>query len=79
MATNTLAPPTGFDDLPIEEQIAFVESLWDSIAARPEQVSVPDWHQKILAERLAERPTPTREWNDVRDEIRAKFSRSSSH
>ena len=30
-----------------------MQSLWDHIAARPEQVPVPDWHREILAERLA--------------------------
>ena len=31
----------------------YVQSLWDHIAARPEDVPVPDWHREILAERLA--------------------------
>lgn len=45
-------PPPGFDDLPVEEQIEYVQALWDHIAARPEQVPVPAWHHEILAERL---------------------------
>ena len=31
-------PPPGFDDLPVDEQIDFVQSLWDRIAATAEQV-----------------------------------------
>ena len=45
-------PPPGFDDLPVEEQIEYVQALWDHIAARPEEVPVPAWHREILAERL---------------------------
>ncbi len=46
-------PPPGFDSLSVDEQIAYVQSLWDHIAARPEDVPVPDWHREVLAERLA--------------------------
>jgi len=49
-------PPPGFDALSIDEQIDYVQSLWDHIAARPEDVPVPDWHREILAERLAGYP-----------------------
>jgi putative addiction module component (TIGR02574 family) len=48
-------PPPGFDALSVDEQIDYVQSLWDHIAARPEDVPVPDWHREILAERLAAR------------------------
>ncbi|HXM50722.1 MAG TPA: addiction module protein [Pyrinomonadaceae bacterium] len=37
----------------VDEQIDYVQSLWDHIAARPEDVPVPDWHREILTERLA--------------------------
>lgn len=43
-------PPPGFDALSPDEQIDYVQSLWDHIAARPEDVPVPDWHREILAE-----------------------------
>ena len=46
-------PPPGFDALPVDEPIDYVQSLWDRIAARPEDVPVPDWHREVLAERLA--------------------------
>ena len=29
-----------------------MQSLWDRIAATPEQVAVPEWHREILDERL---------------------------
>ncbi len=65
-------PPPGFDDLPVDEQIDFVQSLWDRIAATSEQVPVPKWHQDILRERLAvykANPGAGRSWTDVRTDI----------
>lgn len=53
MSQTLPLPPPGFDALSVEEQIDYVQSLWDHIAARPEEVPVPDWHREILAERLA--------------------------
>ncbi|WP_342350091.1 addiction module protein [uncultured Nitrospira sp.] len=69
-------PPSGFDDLSVEEQIDFVQSLWDRIASTPEQVPVPEWHRQILLERLeAYRANPTagRPWEDVRADIDRKL------
>lgn len=50
-------PPPGFEALSVDEQIDYVQSLWDHIAARPEDVPVPEWHREILAERLAAHQT----------------------
>jgi putative addiction module component (TIGR02574 family) len=52
MAKTIPNPPPGFDDLSVEEQIDYVQNLWDRIAASPEKVPVPDWHMRILQERL---------------------------
>ena len=65
-------PPAGFDDLSVEEQINFVQSLWDRIASTPEQVPVPEWHKRILRERLEayqENSTTGRPWTEVRRDI----------
>lgn len=45
--------PEGFDDLPVEEQIAYVEQLWDRISATPEKIPTPGWHREVVRERLA--------------------------
>jgi putative addiction module component (TIGR02574 family) len=59
MAQALPLPPPGFDALSVDEQIDYLQSLWDRIAARPQQVPVPDWHREVLAERLASlRKTP---------------------
>ena len=54
MSQALKVPPPGFEQLTIEEQIDYVQSLWNVIAARPEKVAVPGWHGEILDERLAE-------------------------
>lgn len=46
-------PPPGFDDLSVDEQLDYVSSLWDRITFHPEHVPVPDWHWKIIEDRLA--------------------------
>ena len=68
--------PPGFDELSFDERIDLVQSLWDRIAATPEQVPVPDWHQRIIRERLESyrtSPGEGRSWADVRTEIEAKL------
>lgn len=70
------SPPPGFDELSVDERIDFVQSLWDRIAATPEQVPVPDWHRRIIRERLASyrtNPDAGRSWANVRNEIADKL------
>lgn len=52
VSSITITAP-GFDALTVDEQIDYLQSLWNRIAAKPEQVPVPDWHREILAQRLA--------------------------
>lgn len=69
-------PPPGFDDLPVDERIDFVQSLWDRIAATPEQVPVPEWHRRIIRDRLEayrENPAVGRPWAEVRSDIERKL------
>ena len=77
MAANLPLPPPGFDDLSPEDQIDYVQSLWDRIAAKPEQVPVPDWHRQVIRERIAGHeagPSEGRRWEEVRDEIRKQLA-----
>lgn len=81
MGTRLPIPPPGFDDLPVEEQIEYVHSLWSRITAKPDQVPVPDWHRGVLRERLAVDETGgerTTSWEQVRGEIRSRIDRSRS-
>ncbi|HEY2975979.1 MAG TPA: addiction module protein [Pyrinomonadaceae bacterium] len=70
-------PPPGFDALSVDDKIDYVQSLWDRIAARPEDVPVPDWHREIINERLAAHRANNdqgKEWEEVEREITAELS-----
>lgn len=69
-------PPPGFEDLAVEEQIAYVQALWDLIIVRPADVPVPEWHRAVIAERLAEARSidaPARPWSEVRADLHARL------
>ena len=69
-------PPPGFDQLTVEEQIDYVQSLWDRIAATPDQVPVPEWHRQVLDERIKDdgaNPDAGESWDVVRDRLRDKL------
>lgn len=70
MVDNVRTPPPGFDDMPVEDQIDYVQSLWDRIAAHPDRVPVPDWHLDELRRREgADDPADTSTWEEVRERI----------
>ena len=76
MPKPVVIPPPGFDDLSIDEQIDYVQSLWDRIAATPGQVPVPEWHREILDERLKDQdanPAAGESWDVVRDRLRDRL------
>jgi putative addiction module component (TIGR02574 family) len=65
-------PPPGFDDLPVAEQIDYVQSLWDRIAAAADQVPLQEWQRRILGERMVAHqaaPADASPWNEVLDRI----------
>jgi putative addiction module component (TIGR02574 family) len=69
-------PPPGFDALSVEEQIDYVQSLWERIAATPDQVPVPDSHRQVLEERLKDfeaNPDAGESWDIVQDRLRDKL------
>ena len=49
MSQTLPLPPPGFESLTVEEQIDYVQSLWDHSAAQPEQVPVPTGIRKYCA------------------------------
>ncbi len=67
MANRLPIPPPGFDELPVEDQIEYVQSLWDRIAASVNQVPLHEWQRRLLEERLAEHranPDDTESWEE---------------
>ena len=76
MAKPVPLPPPGFDDLSVDEQIDYLQSLWDRIAATPDAVPVPDWHGDIIDERLKDlqaNPDAGDSWEVVQDRLRKKI------
>lgn len=39
-------------EMSIEDRINFISDIWDSIAAIPENVQIPEWHKKELEKRI---------------------------
>ncbi len=69
-------PPPGFDALPVDEQIEYVQSLWDRIAASVDQVPLQLWQQALLEERLSAHrraPEDSQPWQDVIDRIQGRL------
>ena len=80
MSQSIPNPPPGFDDLSVDEKIEYVQSLWDRIAATDEQVPMPEWHRRVIADRMREfaaNPDAGRPWEAVRDELRRRLSGES--
>jgi putative addiction module component (TIGR02574 family) len=69
-------PPAGFDELSPEEKLEYIQALWHHVAAHPETVPVPEWHRRIITERLAayrRGEMTTRSWSEVREELLARL------
>ena len=65
-------PPPGFDDLSVDEQIEYLQSLWDRVTVAADTVPVPAWHAEIIRKRVAELeadPDSAIPWDQAREEI----------
>jgi putative addiction module component (TIGR02574 family) len=72
MEHTAIPEPPGFSELSKEEQIRYVQALWDRIAEHPDDVPVLESHLTLAEERLAEYrrdPTQARPAFEVLDEI----------
>lgn len=77
MARAIQKPAPGFDALAVNEQIEYVQALWERIAAREDDVPVPAWHSAELDRRLAEyeaAPDAGRSWEDIEANLRASLA-----
>jgi len=57
--------------LPPSERLELVEEVWDSLAASPESVPVPEWHKTEL-DRILDHPSPEppATWDEVQNRLR---------
>ena len=51
--SKDIPDPPGFSELTKEEQIRYLEALWDRIADQPGELPIPESHLALAAERLA--------------------------
>ena len=78
MSNQPQLPPPGFAELSVEEQITYVQTLWDRIAAQPDRVPLLDWQIRLVEERIAEHrahPELAEPWESVRDRLLASLGK----
>ena len=50
---ETLLPiPPSFTELSKAEQVKYIQSLWDQISERPDEIPVPERHLQLVENRL---------------------------
>lgn len=57
MGERLTSPPSGFDELPIEEQVAYVRMLSNHIAATHDLVILPNRQLQLIVRSRADRET----------------------
>ena len=77
---STLQPrsiPPGFEQLSKDQQIDYVQQLWDFILTIPDQVPVPEWHLEIVRDRVARQDTTQlSQWSEVKQKLLSKYRES---
>lgn len=64
------------DALTVPEKLVLMERLWADLSRRPADVSSPDWHGDVLAERLAavrDGKTTFVDWDDAKKRMRERL------
>ena len=56
--------------LPAGDRLHLVEAIWDSIAASPEQLPVPEWHRAELDRRLADTAPEHVTWEQIQGRLK---------
>jgi putative addiction module component (TIGR02574 family) len=75
---NVSIKSLGIDRLSVEERLALVEELWDSIAESTGELPLTEAQQAELERRLSEhnaRPDDVVPWEDVKASIEARLQR----
>jgi len=53
MENAIISEPPGFSQLSKQEQVRYLQALWDHIVERPGELPVPEGHLALAEERLA--------------------------
>jgi hypothetical protein len=71
-----LLPPPGFEQLSKDQQIDYVQQLWDMILPLPEDMPSPEWHLEIVRDRiLTQNAASFQDWNDVKQSLEGKYGK----
>ena len=79
MAQTLPNPPPGFDALTTDEQLEYVQSLWQRIVSNPAAIPVPNWHLNVIEARLADYRNTSNEgksWDEIREEVTRKLDKT---
>jgi hypothetical protein len=67
-----LIPPPGFEQLTKDQQIDYVQQLWDMVLTLPTDSSSPEWHLEIVHDRILSQTT-TRSWDEAKQTLQGKY------
>ena len=74
-----LSLPPGFDEMPVEQKIDYVQTLWDRIFRHDhEKIPSPAWHRDEVRAAVADHdrdPGAARPWTEVRADLETKLKR----
>lgn len=69
-----IAPPPGFEQLSKDQQIDYIQQLWDLILAVPDEVPVPEWHLETVRDRVAsQNAAEFSTWDAVKQRLQSKY------
>lgn len=69
---NKILPPEQLREFSVEERLALMEDVWDTLANSPDTLPVPAWHRDILDQRLEfheSDPSAAKPWDEVKAEL----------
>ena len=75
MEHTSIPEPPGFSDLSKDEQIRYLQALWDRISENPSEIPVLDTHLEVAEQRLADyrrNPDQARLAHEVLDRLGKK-------
>ena len=62
------------DQMTVAEKLEAMEAIWESLCRNPVNVSSPEWHGEVLAERrrrLASGETTLSDWNEAKKRLQS--------
>ena len=65
------------DEMSLKEEIAVMESLWESLSRSPDEIESPKWHKQILDQRRKRASggkAKFRDWETAKGTIRKRLS-----